>query len=36
MPMLPGVPSLEMVFAVGVLLMRLLQIGAGVSLCVLG
>ncbi|MGL6113241.1 MAG: hypothetical protein ACRC2B_24375 [Rubrivivax sp.] len=28
--------SLEMVFAIGVLLMRLLQIGAGVLLCVLG
>ena len=36
MPMPPGFASLEMVFAVGVLLMRLLQIGAGVLLCVLG
>ena len=32
----PGFASLEMVFAIGVLLMRLLQIGAGVLLCVLG
>jgi hypothetical protein len=32
----PAFTSLEMVFAVGVLLMRLLQIGAGVLLCVLG
>jgi hypothetical protein len=36
MAMPPGFASLEMVFAVGVLLMRLLQIGAGVLLCVLG
>lgn len=32
----PGFASLEMVFAIGVLLMRLLQISAGVLLCVLG
>jgi len=36
MAMPQGFASLEMVFAVGVLLMRLLQIGAGVLLCVLG
>ena len=32
----PGFASLELVFALGVLLLRLLQIGAGVLLCVLG
>lgn len=36
MSMPQEIASLEMVFAVGVLLMRLLQIGAGVLLCVLG